>query len=205
MKKLFPHPLPPNNPIERGGCTLRDAIIDAILETAESISNRSGPSGESDTYPAIGGSAPSPGLGIIVNSRHRSCKLERNHKVSEDEIKSDGIVAPLLDLQSSRAAKSTETGIGPWLPGCLQRNGAVPGKPGRIGAGMAARTTRRTSRNGNLEAAMAMLIQNQAQFLIHLAETRKTFDRIEKDLDAIKAVLVRQEGILEKLPEAIHE
>src|SRR3989442_13651324 len=62
---------------------------------------------------------------------------------------------------------------------------------------MAARTTRRTSRNGNLEAAMAMLIQNQAQFLIHLAETRKTFDRIEKDLDAIKAVLVRHEGILE--------
>jgi len=74
-----------------------------------------------------------------------------------------------------------------------------------MGAGMAARTTRRTSRNGNLEAAMAMLIQNQAQFLIHLAETRKTFDRIEKDLDAIKAVLVRHEGILEKLPEAIRE
>jgi len=50
-----------------------------------------------------------------------------------------------------------------------------------------------------------MLIQNQAQFLIHLAETRKTFDRIEKDLDAIKAVLVRHEGILEKVPEAIRE
>src|SRR2546422_3849193 len=101
MKKLFPHPLPPNNPIERGGCTLRDASIDAILDTAESISNRSGPSGESDTYPAIGASAPSPGLDIIVNSRYRFCKLERNHKVSEEEIKSNGIVASFTDFQSS--------------------------------------------------------------------------------------------------------
>jgi len=75
---------------------------------------------------------------------------------------------------------------------------------------MAERTARRT--NGNLESAMAMLMQNQAQFLVHLTETRhelaesrKEFARIEKDLDTIKAVLVRHETMLEKLPEAIRE
>ena len=79
---------------------------------------------------------------------------------------------------------------------------------------MAVRDARRTSDSGhaNLEAAMAMLMQNQAQFLTHLSETRqdlaesrKEFARIEKDLDMIKAVLVRHETMLEKLPEAIRE
>ena len=77
---------------------------------------------------------------------------------------------------------------------------------------MATRTAQRTNGHGNLEVAMAMLMQNQAQFLAQLsesrrelAESRKTFARIEKDLDTIKAVLVRHETLLEKLPEAIRE
>jgi len=38
-----------------------------------------------------------------------------------------------------------------------------------------------------------------------LQKRGKRLTEIEKDLDAIKAVLVRHEGILEKLPEAIRE
>ena len=63
----------------------------------------------------------------------------------------------------------------------------------------------RKNGNGTLESAMALLIQNQAEFLTHLTETRLAFARMEKDLDTIKAVLVRHETMLEKLPEAIRE
>ncbi len=93
---------------------------------------------------------------------------------------------------------------------------------------MAARTARRINGSGHsaLETAMAMLMQNQtmlmqnqtalmqsqAQFNAQFAETRKDlaeadkkFARIEKDLEIIKAVLVRHETMLEKLPEAIRE
>ena len=59
---------------------------------------------------------------------------------------------------------------------------------------------------------MAMLMQNQAQFLTHLSKTLEKlaeadmkFARIEKDLDTIKAILVRHETMLERLPEAIRE
>ena len=75
---------------------------------------------------------------------------------------------------------------------------------------MATRT--RNGRNGNLEAAMALLLNNQAalvarptSFLTEMAETRKEFAEIRKDLDTIKAVLVRHEAVLEKLPEAIRD
>jgi uncharacterized protein (DUF885 family) len=77
---------------------------------------------------------------------------------------------------------------------------------------MATKSARRTNGYGSLEAAMAMLMQNQAQFLTHLPETRqalaeadKKFARIEKDLDTIKSVLVRHETMLERLPEAVRE
>ena len=65
---------------------------------------------------------------------------------------------------------------------------------------------------GNLKSALAQLIQNQAQFVGQLAETNKRlgqsdekFGRIEKDLDLIKALLLRHEDTLKKLPEAIRE
>jgi hypothetical protein len=54
--------------------------------------------------------------------------------------------------------------------------------------------TRRATRKGNdqdgLKAAMAMLIQNQAQFVAHLDEFRQTFSRIKDELAAIKALLL---------------
>ena len=65
--------------------------------------------------------------------------------------------------------------------------------------------TRARNGNGNLAAAMTLLIQTQAQFVHDLAETRREFAAIRQDLDTIKAVLVRHETMLEKLPEAIRD
>ena len=70
---------------------------------------------------------------------------------------------------------------------------------------MATRTARRTNGNGNLENALAQLIQNQAQFAAHLDEDRQRFTRIERDLELIKALLIKHEETLQKLPEAIRE
>jgi uncharacterized protein Yka (UPF0111/DUF47 family) len=56
---------------------------------------------------------------------------------------------------------------------------------------------------GNLEQAMASLIQNQATFLSHLTETYQRLARIESDLDQIKTILLRHEQTLHELPEAI--
>jgi len=64
----------------------------------------------------------------------------------------------------------------------------------------------------NLQQAMELLIQNQAalvaqhtSFLSLMAEFRRDFARMEKDLDQIKATLVRHEHILETLTEAIRQ
>ena len=62
----------------------------------------------------------------------------------------------------------------------------------------------RRSTNG-LEGALAQLLQNQAQFVAQMSEDRQRFARIEKDLDLIKALLLKHEEMLEKLPEAIRE
>jgi hypothetical protein len=59
--------------------------------------------------------------------------------------------------------------------------------------------------NGNLANALAHLIQNQAQFVAHLDEDRQRFNRIERDLELIKAMLHRHEEILQKLPGAIRD
>jgi hypothetical protein len=64
--------------------------------------------------------------------------------------------------------------------------------------------TRRNGRNG-LESALAQLLQNQATFVSHLDEDRQRFTRIERDLDLIKALLIKHEETLAKLPEAIRE
>lgn len=65
--------------------------------------------------------------------------------------------------------------------------------------------TKRNGRNGNLESALAQLIENQAQFVAHLDEDRQRFTRIELDLELIKALLIKHEETLQKLPEAIRE
>jgi hypothetical protein len=70
------------------------------------------------------------------------------------------------------------------------------------------------ARNGNvsLDAAMTMLIQNQAQFITHLTETRKDFAEMKGELDQIKTLLLQHdqilknhEQILKDLPEAIRQ
>jgi hypothetical protein len=67
-------------------------------------------------------------------------------------------------------------------------------------------TTRtRNGRSENLENAIALLLHNQAAFLAHLDEDRQRFARIERHLELIKALLIKHEEILQKLPEAIRD
>jgi hypothetical protein len=63
------------------------------------------------------------------------------------------------------------------------------------------------ARNGSSDwqAALAQMLQNQAVFVSHLDEDRQRFARIENDLDLIKALLIKHEEILQKLPEVIRE
>jgi hypothetical protein len=63
---------------------------------------------------------------------------------------------------------------------------------------MPTRTPRRRNGNGTLEAAMALLLQNQAQLAGDMAQIRRDFDEI-------KRYLVRHEQLLANLPEAIKE
>ena len=59
---------------------------------------------------------------------------------------------------------------------------------------------------------MALLFQNQVAFLAQLTEDHKRFSKIEedvaenkRDLDQIKAILLRHEQILNELSEAINK
>jgi hypothetical protein len=63
------------------------------------------------------------------------------------------------------------------------------------------------ARNGSSDwqAALAQMLQNQSVFVSHLDEDRQRFARIENDLDLIKALLIKHEEILQKLPEVIRE
>jgi hypothetical protein len=71
--------------------------------------------------------------------------------------------------------------------------------------------TKRTPQNGHerLEAAMAMLVQDQAAFLGRLLEIERTtserFARIEADMAAILRELVEHRRVLERLPDAVRE
>jgi len=59
-----------------------------------------------------------------------------------------------------------------------------------------------------LVAAQAQLDHNQAIFVSHLDEDRRRFTRIDRkldDLEAIKALLIKHEEILQKLPDIIKE
>ncbi|HEY3128611.1 MAG TPA: hypothetical protein VGL91_04075 [Acidobacteriota bacterium] len=63
----------------------------------------------------------------------------------------------------------------------------------------------RQNRNGQLEAAVATLINNQAMFLAAQARTDERFARIEDELSQIRAILLRHERALNELPEAIRQ
>jgi uncharacterized protein involved in exopolysaccharide biosynthesis len=56
--------------------------------------------------------------------------------------------------------------------------------------------------NNTLEQALAILIQNQATFVSNLNETNQRFSRIERELEQIKAILLRHEQTLNTLSEA---
>lgn len=74
------------------------------------------------------------------------------------------------------------------------------------------------AKNGSdrLDEAMAMLIQNQASFVSHAAETDRRiseteratserFARIERDMSAILHVLSKHSRLLERLPDAVRD
>jgi hypothetical protein len=72
------------------------------------------------------------------------------------------------------------------------------------------RHTNRNRKSSLIEHAMATLLTNQAAFLSQLAENNKAraqadlrFARIERDLDEIKALLLRHDRVLAKLPDAV--
>jgi hypothetical protein len=76
---------------------------------------------------------------------------------------------------------------------------------------MTEKTGRATS-GATLEAAMALLLNNQAAlvaqntlFLSEMAKAHQEFLKIRQELETIKALLVRHETMLERLPEAIRE
>jgi hypothetical protein len=60
-------------------------------------------------------------------------------------------------------------------------------------------------RNGRLEEAMALLLENQAMFAGQMGHMQDRFARIEAELEAIKAILIRHEQMLEALPEAVRQ
>lgn len=59
--------------------------------------------------------------------------------------------------------------------------------------------------NGSLEAAMTLLVQNQAAFVGHMRESQQQFARINRELEEIKRILIRHEHALADLPEAIRQ
>lgn len=59
--------------------------------------------------------------------------------------------------------------------------------------------------NYSLAQAIALLLHNEATFVSHLDENTQRFARIEKDLEQIKAILLRHEEMLQNLTEAIRE
>ena len=69
---------------------------------------------------------------------------------------------------------------------------------------MARKATTRSS-NGQLEAALATLINNQALFIGQQARMDDRFARIEGELGEIKSILIHHQRTLEALPEAIRQ
>ena len=65
--------------------------------------------------------------------------------------------------------------------------------------------TMRVDPDMSLAAAVALLIQNQAAFVVYMRESQERFDRIDAELAQIKAILARHERILADLPEAIRQ
>ncbi len=65
--------------------------------------------------------------------------------------------------------------------------------------------TKAKNGTGTIEAAIAVLIHNQAQFVSHIDEDRRRFSRIETKLRDIETLLLHHDQILRDLPEAIRQ
>ena len=61
------------------------------------------------------------------------------------------------------------------------------------------------TKNGSLEQALAILIQNQALFVAGAAESERRFSRIERDLEQIKKLLMEHSEIMSGLTDAIRQ
>ncbi|MBI4444231.1 MAG: hypothetical protein HY649_12775 [Acidobacteria bacterium] len=59
------------------------------------------------------------------------------------------------------------------------------------------------SNGRNLEEAVAILLNNQAQFVGHLSRIELQFAEIRSELAEIKKILIHHERILDALPQAI--
>jgi hypothetical protein len=71
---------------------------------------------------------------------------------------------------------------------------------------MPTRTIRkRENGRSDLEIALATMLHNQAVFVSHLDEDRQRFTRIERDLDDIKALLLKHEAMLQKLADTVRD
>jgi hypothetical protein len=64
---------------------------------------------------------------------------------------------------------------------------------------------RRNGTTTNLESAIAILLQNQAQLVAHVDEDRRRFSRIESDLEQIKALVVQHNEILKQHVETLKQ
>jgi len=63
----------------------------------------------------------------------------------------------------------------------------------------------KNGKNGQLEQALATLINNQAAFVAQLTRSDERFARIEERLAKIEQLLIEHHGILLAMPEAIRE
>lgn len=68
---------------------------------------------------------------------------------------------------------------------------------------MSSSSSVRRNANGGLAAAMVLLIQNHAAYVSDQRETQKEFARIRRELEEIKAILVRHERMLAECAAAI--
>jgi uncharacterized protein YukE len=59
------------------------------------------------------------------------------------------------------------------------------------------------ARNGNLEQAIALLVQNQALFQSEMSQAHRDIREIKDKLDMIQKTLIKHHETLEALPEAI--
>ena len=68
---------------------------------------------------------------------------------------------------------------------------------------------RKRNGNGNLESAMALLINNQAQFVSEMTDINRRYNELKQEsagrLANIETLLLQHDQLLKALPEAIRD